>query len=212
MKRQDQEKDLQKSNHRVVQSHAGNTNRYLLMEDLFAQYSEIIEFRTALSQETDRGCALMAASYLDQELRSLIYSNLAEDKDIEKQLFEGNGALATFSSRIAMAYAMGLISPAVRRDLNLVRKIRNIFGHDAKPIDFTDPAIACRCRELYFRYESLEKPPRRFFENAAMGIAAHVHMMILRAVRPTPPDDARIDDKIREEHVRKMEDLFGGSR
>ena len=146
----------------------------------------------------------MAAAYLDQELRILIASHLIEDANIEKQLFEGDGALATFSSRIAMAYAMGLISPAARRDLDLVRKIRNDFGHNAKPIDFSHPPIASRCREVYFRYESLEAPPRRFFENAVFAIAALIHRATISAKRPILPADVPIDDEIRKRHKKKV--------
>jgi DNA-binding MltR family transcriptional regulator len=162
----------------------------------------------ALTKETDRGCALMAAAYLGQELRCLIYSRLIADEATEKQLFDGEGALATFSSRIAVAFAMGLIPPAARRDPDLIRKIRNIFGHDAKPIDFAHPPVSSRCREMHYRYEPLSKSPRRFFENAVFAILALVHATAIESKRPEAPVDVKIDDELRRKHFEKVEAML----
>lgn len=48
------------------------------------QHQEFIKFRTSLSKETDRGCALFASSYLEKVLSDLICCALAHDWDIEK--------------------------------------------------------------------------------------------------------------------------------
>lgn len=174
----------------------------------FDRFDEIIDLREALGKETDRGCALLAASYLEYQLRQLIISRLVDDEKLHKELLDGNGGLATFSSRIAMAFALGLISPAVRRDLDLIRKIRNEFGHSAAPIGFDDPPTANRCRELYFRWEPLTKPARRFFENSVFAVAAHIHGATKLAQRPVPPEDMKIDDTVRDDHIQMVERFF----
>ena len=167
------------------------------MSDRFGQFDEVMELRTALSEETDRGCALHGASYLENELGLMLSSYFVDDARIHSELLEGTGGLATFSARIAVAFALGLIPPAVRRDLDLIRKIRNDFGHNPTQIGFDHEPIANRCHDLYFRWEPLDRPPRRFFENSVFAVAAHVHAAEHRAKRPTTPKDIVINDEVR---------------
>src|SRR5262249_32748525 len=83
------------------------------------------------------------------------------------------GPLATFSARIDMAYLLGLIPDNVRRELHLIRKIRNDFAHSSENLDFNNEAIANRCRELSRASWAREKgsEPRVFYIQATMGIA-----------------------------------------
>jgi DNA-binding MltR family transcriptional regulator len=69
----------------------------------------IMNFRRELTKETDRGCALMAASFLDYELEKLLREKLVGSKNHLDTLFEFNGPLGTFSSRIRLSYSLGLI-------------------------------------------------------------------------------------------------------
>src|SRR4051794_30171075 len=98
-------------------------------EFLAKQQKEIEAFRKALTAESDRGCALFAAAYLDHSLSDVLYVSLVANKKIETDLFEGTAPLASFSSRIKMAYYLGLISQPCRRDLDIIRGIRNDFAH-----------------------------------------------------------------------------------
>ena len=75
-----------------------------------------------------------------------------------------------------MAYLLGLIGPAARRNLHLIRKIRNAFGHNPSPINFSDPAIASRCRELSHSHLEANATPRSRYTNSVLGIAAVIHV------------------------------------
>jgi hypothetical protein len=79
---------------------------------LAKQQRETEAFRKPLSAESDRGCALFAAAYLDSSLSDLLYVSLVAKKKIESDLFDGTNPLMTFSSRIKMAYYLGL-SPSL---------------------------------------------------------------------------------------------------
>ena len=94
-------------------------------EFLKKQLREFVAFRRALTDESDRGCALFAAAYLDKALSDVLFLSLVENKKIEAELFEGNAPLATFSSRIKLAFYLGKISTACRSDLETIRKIRD---------------------------------------------------------------------------------------
>jgi hypothetical protein len=43
-----------------------------MLQQVLSSAKEVFAFRSSLNQETDRGCALMAAAYLDTELEWLL--------------------------------------------------------------------------------------------------------------------------------------------
>lgn len=153
-------------------------------EFLKKKNDEVEVFRSALSKETDRGCALFASSYIDKALSDLLYSALAYDKKIENDLFEGNAPLATFSARIKMAFYLGKISKVERQDLDLIRKIRNEFAHNADAIDFNKERIKNQCRELSFSYHEKDHRPRGHFTAACLGLLANIHCETLLTHAP----------------------------
>lgn len=73
-------------------------------EYLKNQQARFSKFRDALDLETDRGCALLAISFLEEELKILLKKCLIEDENAEKIIFSFNGPLGTFSSKIEMAF------------------------------------------------------------------------------------------------------------
>ena len=82
-----------------------------MLEDFFAKAGAVFEFRKTLTPETDRGCALMAAAYLDDRLGALLRAVFV-DSDIAGELLEQSKPLGTFSSRIDAVFLLGLLSPA----------------------------------------------------------------------------------------------------
>ena len=133
------------------------------------KFDEVMEFRSSLTPETDRGCALMAAAFLDSELELLLRAFVVKNKKVEDEMFGQSKPIGAFSSRIDLAYLLGLISADTRRDLHLIRKIRNDFGHVHRPISFEDQAIVNRCHELITSalttrlQEKCSFPPRLVF-------------------------------------------------
>lgn len=139
-------------------------------------YKLVHQFRQTLSKETDRGCALMAASFLENEIERLLRDKLVGTSSFIDQLFDFNGPLGTFSSKIKMCYGVGLISKEIMSDLDLIRKIRNDFGHDYKPIDFNTPAIKSRIENLKQTFFIKgDATSRQIFNNTVLGILAHIH-------------------------------------
>ena len=130
---------------------------------------EVLEFRRELTNETDRGAALFAAAHLDERLGAVLSAFLVADEAVAKPFFSGTGALATFSARIDMVYLVGLVPASVRRELHLVRKIRNDFAHSAKALHFNDATIASKCQALGLA--SFADEPRSQFIQATMSLA-----------------------------------------
>jgi len=76
------------------------------------RFDVVMDFRQGLTPETDRGCALMAAEYLSNQLEELLRAHFVDDLKVCESIFEGaNATLGTFSSRIDMALLAGICRP-----------------------------------------------------------------------------------------------------
>jgi hypothetical protein len=74
------------------------------------------------------GTVMIAVSHIDGLLKGAItYRMVNLTSDDEEVLFSGFGPLATFSARIRIAYALGIIGKKTRHDLDLMREIRNAW-------------------------------------------------------------------------------------
>lgn len=109
---------------------------------------DILQFNLILFKETDRGAALMAASYLEELLEKLLIKFFINDNGLTNKLLNGYGGLSSFSSKIDLAFLLGLISKKTQNNLHLIRKIRNEFAHSADFIGFSKSSINNRCNEL----------------------------------------------------------------
>src|SRR5262249_47141854 len=100
-------------------------------------------------------------------------------------LFTGNGALASFSSRIQVASALGLLTREQRANLDYIREIRNAFAHATKPIRFATPEIKAVCALLVIHSPVAQqrgwKHPRRRFLLAVLQVGREM-------VRITPKE------------------------
>lgn len=100
----------------------------------------------------DHAIALMGASYIEKALLVAIKSRLIPlTESEEKALFfyENRGALSDLSSRIKIAYALDIIGPKTRDDLEHVREVRNAFAHALTPIGFEFKEVSDVCSALF---------------------------------------------------------------
>lgn len=68
---------------------------------------------------------------------------------VSSELVDGvNAPLGTFSARTSASYALGLIQKNEYDEINLIRRIRNEFGHKWKDITFRSARVADLCRNL----------------------------------------------------------------
>ena len=106
-----------------------------------------------LNTESDRGCVLVGASILDNMLEKVIKHNLflgatGARKEAVNSLFEVNGPLSTFWSRIQFGYAIGIIKNTMYHDLEVIRKLRNEVAHNIYKIDFSNKKISNKTESL----------------------------------------------------------------
>ena len=99
--------------------------------------------------QSDRGLAIVAGSLLDEMLSMLLRAFLVRDvQDWDDELFGSQAAFATFSAKIKVAFALGLISSDERRELDTIRRIRNDFAHQLGALNFEDASVRDRCGAL----------------------------------------------------------------
>lgn len=139
---------------------------------------EVMDFRTSIIKESDRGAALMAAAFLDDKLRQLLEMRLVLDRRITKKAFDFNGPLGTFSSRIDFCYLLGILPKNAANDLHTIRAVRNKFAHHASPLTFDIVEVKAICNRLAFHGCSEEIDPGQKFRRSVMGIL----MCITRAI------------------------------
>ena len=87
--------------------------------------------QSELQEKSMRSTIIICAATLDAQLEKLIKNILLQEKNTDGDIFEGgNAILSTFSSKITLAYYLGLISEHERKTLDCIRKIRNKAAHE----------------------------------------------------------------------------------
>lgn len=104
-----------------------------------------------MHRESDRGAVLSIAAALEDRLKEIILLFLRDSKSSTKLLDGFNAPIGTFSSKILMSHALGLITDKEYKELETLRKLRNKFAHtwenlnfessDIKTIIFTLPVL-----------------------------------------------------------------------
>lgn len=116
--------------------------------NLEPEYKEFSEFLLEFNKESDRGAALNAAALIDEWLHNILEAFLADNKSAKKLVSGFNAPLGDFSSKVIAAHALGLIQDNEFHEINLIRKIRNEFGHNWKGVSFVNHKVASLTREL----------------------------------------------------------------
>ena len=118
------------------------------MKEKEPEIEDFSYFLSEFNKESARGAVLSASAFLDERLEDMLKAFLADLESTEELLNGFNAPLGTFSSRIKIAYSLGLIEKNEYDTLNVIRKIRNEFGHKWKDISFSTTKIKDLCNNL----------------------------------------------------------------
>lgn len=117
-----------------------------------------------LQLESERGCVLVGGAMLDEMLGALLRAFFIRDENLTKELlYAPNAPASSFSARIRLCRAIGLITDEFFRDLDRLRGIRNKAAHFDRRGDmgfqfsFSDQDIGDTCHALL----SIPEPDRR---------------------------------------------------
>lgn len=130
------------------------------------------DFLADFNKETDRGAALAAAAMIDDQLGQTIAAFLIPNKGSDALLDGFNAPLGTFSSRIAAAFGLGLITEPEYRECDLIRKVRNEFAHKIK-VSFKTEKVVSLCAHLQYAansYGDVKVDTRGQFTSASVSL------------------------------------------
>lgn len=137
----------------------------------------IQDFSDALKNESDRGCVLISLAIIDDTVANLIRAAMrnpnVKGKEWSQKIFEFNNALGTFSARLDLACAIGLLPDWMYNRLNLLRRFRNKFAHNTCPMSFEDSetnqqfialigkSLFERAQDRFLESDNISIPPLR---------------------------------------------------
>jgi DNA-binding MltR family transcriptional regulator len=114
----------------------------------------------SLSREPDRSHAILAVTALENLLGDLLERSMVEATPTA--LFEGYGPLSSLSARIDLTFALGLLSVGERRELHMLRKVRNEFAHSVDAsLNYSKEPVCSIIRDLQLSVSKLRGGHRR---------------------------------------------------
>ena len=123
---------------------------------LIITQAEVVKAMTILADlhaETDRAAVILGTSNLDILLYQILQKYLLPCASSGDDLFEGDGPLSTFRSKIDLSYRLGLIDGACSRALHLIRRIRNDFAHEVSTVALNTGTHRDKVRSLVAKFE-----------------------------------------------------------
>jgi Mannitol repressor len=102
--------------------------------------------------QTDRGVAIIAVSILEQMLVIVLTKRMMPlTAKRYATLFGRMGLLSSFSAKIELALALGVISENLYYQIDALRKVRNTFAHRIEALTFEHPDVQKAMRTAHSR-------------------------------------------------------------
>lgn len=102
-----------------------------------------------IERASDRAVAVLAGSIVETYLTRLVRHHLHDpDGKVWAQRAHPSGPFGSFALKIDLAFMVGLISEEARKDLIVIKDVRNRFAHDLDVSGFDDQSIAAKCENL----------------------------------------------------------------
>lgn len=103
-----------------------------------------------LNEASDTSAIVVAVSYIDACLASVLAKHLLKSSITEKLLDSRSGAIGSFSARSDLAYALSLIDKSMYQDLLVLAELRNEAAHHHFALLFSSGAVIGHCERLRY--------------------------------------------------------------
>jgi len=112
-------------------------------------FDSLNRFNRLLSKHDERGLVLSLAAFAEDTLGRLLLTHLVDCKQ-SKDLIEGfNAPLGTLATRMKAAYSIGLLTKEQYEDLEIARKVRNLFAHDWEGVSLERSDVKAMIGQLH---------------------------------------------------------------
>ncbi len=111
------------------QGAASESETYSIAVVLPGRFADTDEVLKEIAQGSDRVTAIVGGALVEEILTRVLRTFLRPDEKLLDEAFKFSGPVGSFSAKINIGYLTGLYGELVRKDLHLVRKIRNEFAH-----------------------------------------------------------------------------------
>ena len=111
---------------------------------MFGDNDNAQEILADLHAESDRGAFILAATSVEDTLEWVLgarMSVLETDETARKEVFGAQGTISTYADKILIAYALGIIDREGRKQIDLVREIRNACAHSRRRLTMDTPTL-----------------------------------------------------------------------
>jgi hypothetical protein len=98
--------------------------------------SDIEAVEDELYKGPDRAAAIVMGSMVEKAIGKLLSDNMRESDD------------KTFFRKIEISYSLNLFPEKAKKELDIIRCLRNQFAHSRLPIEFITPVVKRCCDEL----------------------------------------------------------------
>lgn len=100
--------------------------------------------------EADRSAIILLAASLEHALLHELKRKMPSlNSEEQERLFNFEGPCGSFSNRIRLAQGLGLIDRQTRKQVELIKEMRNAAAHSFLPINFETPQIRAAVTTLF---------------------------------------------------------------
>jgi hypothetical protein len=126
-----------------------------------------------LGRLTHAGVAMVVGAALDQLLEEALTTKLVHaNRETRDKLFGEYGALQTFSAKIDLSFALGVVDRKAYTNLTIIRKVRNCFAHADGFLDFDAPTV-----RKFFQPTPTKEPSKSPIDHF-IGIAGEIETSV----------------------------------
>jgi hypothetical protein len=93
--------------------------------------------------ETDRGTVILLATSLEDAIQDAIQHRFVDlNSDEKSRIFGPDAPLGSFSAKLRIAHALGLLNRKEMMQIDLLREARNACAHNRGPISLKTPQLS----------------------------------------------------------------------
>jgi DNA-binding MltR family transcriptional regulator len=143
---------------------------------------EISDVIKDLIQHTQTATAVSLASRMENWIEFLLKEEMPNlSSRLTERLFTGYGPLSSFSGKIDISFALGLIPQETYADLRAIKDIRNCFAHSKEVLHFRRPELAPIIQKL--NGWSKDKDPQTLFAERCAACVEQIKVSLEPAIR-----------------------------